>query len=99
MARRFSLRALLILVTAICATVAQAPTRVRYVDFVDGRDDIRQRAWLPDGQAVLEKNVPNPAFFLPGVAAGMWFFWGYVERRASQGAVARSVAARSPANS
>jgi hypothetical protein len=90
MGRRFTLRALLIVVTAICATAAQSPNRVRYVKFVDGRDDVRLRSWLPDGQAVLEKCIPNPAFFLPGLAAGLWFFWGYVERCAAGNGVKRA---------
>lgn len=81
MTPNFSLRSLLIVVTAICATLSQSPTIPRYTPFIQGTHEYKDRRWLPDGSAVAERRIRNPTFLMPGVALGMWFWCGYVVRK------------------
>ncbi len=80
MTPNFSLRSLLIVVTAICATLSQSPTIPRYTPFIQGTHEYKDRRWLPDGSAVAERRILNPTFLMPGVALGMWFWCGYLLR-------------------
>jgi hypothetical protein len=76
-----SLQALLIVVAATCVTPAQRPTKSKYARFVQGEHKVQQRPWLSDGRTVIERRIPNPGFCLPGLAAGLWFWWSHLERR------------------